>query len=117
MNAYLIDPSSKTVIEIEIGPGIQPIYDAIDCSCFGIATMRTDSVYVDDMGLLTGKGESVGLFTLPGLPAPLAGKGLVLSHDQQSESVPPKRPLSYYQENVEFLSTGSPEPRFDIYTL
>ena len=107
MQAYLIDPFTKTITEVEYSGDIQDIYRLIEAKPFDCARFNAegDVVFVDDNGLLN---VPFHFFQVEGYPQPLAGKGLVLGCNMDTgESAPPFVGLEWLQNNVRFI-TGMP---------
>lgn len=99
MKAFLINPETRTIEQIEYTGNWRDIYPLIDCDCF--TTMDIDgsnTVFVDDEGLLHG-GER-HFFVLGEGYQPLCGKGLVLGYDEEGETVEPSITLEQLQSRV-----------------
>lgn len=82
MKGLLIDPTTRTITETEIGDGIQPIYDAIKANGFDIVPVdRENDLFVDDEYLLHANEESRWFVMLNAVGEPLAmigGRALLL---------------------------------------
>jgi hypothetical protein len=91
MNAYLIDPFTKTVTTVEYDGDYQRIYDLIECDMFDVVRINAqgDGIFVDDEGLINGKEQAFFRIDVDGYHHPLAGKGLVLGVDSEGESISP----------------------------
>ena len=78
MKAYLIDPVDKLVSQITIGDGFEEIQEHLKCDLFTVACTldNDDTLYVDDVGLISGKQQE--FFMFQPYPSPLAGRGLLL---------------------------------------
>lgn len=112
MNAYLIDPTNRSVTLVQYTGDYQQINVLIGAECFtGVYMAVLDEegnpdpkkpydVFVDDEGLINGNPD--GWFTLRGYPGLLRGKGLVLSHDAEGESVEPVPTLTEVTRMVGF---------------
>lgn len=100
MRAYLIDPTEKTVVEIDYDGDFRSIYTLIEAELFAAVFLNTnqDCVYIDDEGLL----KPNTFFQIQGYPNPLAGKGLVLGTNAEGESIEPSLNLSWLRLNVSF---------------
>jgi hypothetical protein len=98
--AYLINSADRTVTEVEID-NWQEISPMLDASMFSVVGMGSDDLYVDDEGLL-GRPES--FFYVRGHQDPIAGKGLVMGHDDMGESTDPTLTLEGVKEMVLFPS-------------
>ena len=100
----LIDVQNRTITEVEIGDGIQPIYELVKCDTFTCVDItETETVYVDDNGLLTLTENSM-FFELKGYPQPLCGNGLILGVDEEGESVNTKLTIDEVKKLVKFKS-------------
>ncbi len=86
MQAYLIDPHTKTTEAIDYSGDWQDISKLIGCDYFDVVTTREGlSIYVDDEGLYR---QGQAFFAWNGLPVPLAGKALVLGPvDDEGETL------------------------------
>jgi hypothetical protein len=86
--AYLIDPVTRTVEEVNYSNDFTDIYDLIDCDTFTCVNFNkhNDTIFVDDEGLFKSDQQ---FFHVQGYPQPLAGKGLILGTDDEGESVSP----------------------------
>jgi hypothetical protein len=94
MRAYLIDPFTKTVTEVEHNGDYREIYKLIDAETFTTVLLnsRRDTVYLDDEGLFKPLDQQE-FFMLRSYPNPLAGKGLVLGTNYAGDSVDPQASL------------------------
>lgn len=107
MQAYLVDPFTKTITEVEYSDDIQDIYRLIEAEPFDCAHFngQGDAVFVDDNGLLN---APLHFFLIEGYPHPLAGKGLVLgSNEDTGATDSPFVDLEWLQNHVRF-TTGIP---------
>lgn len=109
--AILIDPTNKSVTEIEYDGDYRSISKLLGCELFtvalNIATLgEPDTLFVDDEGLLTYPNPH-GYFRLPGLnyPGTLAGKGLLLGSDGMGGDAPALTRLEHITRAVEFIDT------------
>lgn len=100
MKAYLIDPFTKTVSEVDYDGNYQNIYKLISSDTNPVSTFTCvnvneaeDTVFVDDEGLLDNMNTQQ-FFSLNGYP--LAGKGLVLGTNEDGESVTPSISLKEF---------------------
>ena len=89
MRAILINPQDKTITEVDYNGDYHHIYRLIDATCFDCVRIDArETIYIDDEGLINGKGNEVGFFYVKGdRPVALAGKGLILSTDDEGKSV------------------------------
>ena len=102
MKAYLIDPHTETITEVEYSGDYREIYKHIDAEIFTTAQFNKfgDTVFVDDEGLFKEEQE---FFLINGYPQPLAGKGLVLGCDEEGESVAPSITLDQCRALVDWV--------------
>lgn len=103
MDAYLIDPFTRTITQVEYSGDYQEIYRLIGCDTFTCADINEygDTVFVDDEGLINGKPQE--FFLVADYPQPLAGKGLVLGTDQEGESVSPSITLEQLKARIDWV--------------
>lgn len=103
MNAYLIDPFTQTITQVEHSGNYRQIYDLIDAEGFDLARINEhgDAIYVDDEGLLHEKAQA--FFHHKNYPQPLAGKGLVLGCDDEGESVAPTVTLADLERDITWV--------------
>ncbi len=106
MRAILIDPSNKTITEVEHQGDFRNIQRLIEADCFDCVRLGTgdeDTIFVDDCGLLNGKAQEVGMFRVEGNnPAYLAGKALILATDREGDSVGTDLTLEHMQTIIAF---------------
>lgn len=102
MKAYLIDPFTQTITEVEYNGDYRNIYTHIDAEIFTTAQFNDfgDTVFVDDEGLWKEEQE---FFLVAGYPQPLAGKGLVLGCDDEGESVEPSITIDQLRASVDWI--------------
>jgi hypothetical protein len=100
MQAYLIDPQSRTIKTVEHPGGIDNIYKLIEAGTFDCARFNEqgDGIFVDDEGLL--HGPIYQFFGIKGYGQPLAGKGLVLGCDEEGNSASPSVPFAWMRANT-----------------
>jgi len=103
MKAYLIDPVTRTVTEVEYSGDYQQIYKLIDCDTFTCVDLNehADTVFVDDEGLINGKCTE--FFLLRNYHQPLAGKGLVLGTNDEGDSVSPSITLDQLKSQIDWV--------------
>lgn len=105
MRAILIDPFAREVREVQIGEGLQPIYDQIKADCFTVVGLGLgEGLFLDDEGLFRSKQE---YFALGGTGTPvLAGRGLILGSDSEGESVDSRLDVERVRALVRWLSAA-----------
>lgn len=100
MKAIKIDVANKEILEIEIGKGLQNIYDAIGCElfCCPVTWENQDTLYADDEALL--KDDIVGCFAFPDFNYPIVGNALILGTNDEGESVDAKTSIAELKEKI-----------------
>lgn len=103
MKAYLIDPFTQSVTEVEYSGDYNEICTLIDCNLFNTVRINEfgDTVFVDDEGLISGKYQE--FFLVSGYPQPLAGKGLILGCNEEGESVEPSITLDQAKARIDWV--------------
>lgn len=102
MKAILIDPFEQTIKEVEYSGDWKQICELIGAECFDTARIsRTDSIFVDDCGLLN---NPTHFFQHQDYHSPLAGKGLILGCDSEGESISPKTTVEEVSRKVTFAT-------------
>lgn len=107
MKAYLIDPVTKRVSEVDYNGNLDDIYAKTRCECItSVHIDRNNTVYVNDNGLIDGTPQRFGMFVLTGNAhsVPLAGYGLVVGTTRDGEDAPVTVPLAEVQAMVTFPS-------------
>jgi hypothetical protein len=88
MKVIKIDSANRTITQIELEKGLQPIYDAIgnECSCFScpVELDNGDTVYADDEGLFH---PFEGGVMMADWAYPIVGNILIIGTDENGESV------------------------------
>lgn len=86
MRGYLIDPFTRRIEEVDHDGSLESIYEKIQADCFTLAEFddKGNCAYVDDEGLFK-QGQQ--FFLIDTYPQPLAGRGLILAHDEEGETV------------------------------
>jgi hypothetical protein len=106
MRALLINPQNCSITEVDYTGDYKNIYTHIDAECFDIVRFgdeEDNTIYVDDNGLNNGAAERVGMFRVAGEnPAYLAGKGLVLAHNADGESIATTMTIDALREKIVF---------------
>ncbi len=103
MKAFLIDPFTKTITEVEHNGDYKQIYQLIGADCFDCARINEhgDSIFVDDEGLL--RDPVSPMFEHIGYPQALAGKGLVLGCNDEGEAIKPTTTLDELRQHVSWV--------------
>jgi hypothetical protein len=91
MKAIKIDSAYRTITEIDLKAGLQPIYDAIgnECTCFAcpVEFSNNDTMYTDDEGLFH---PFEGGIKMEGWNYPIVGNVLIIGTDNEGNSVDAK---------------------------
>lgn len=116
LRGILINPKNKTVEEIQI--------DNADCSTIAttigaelvelVRVGRFDDLWLDEEGLLQSPNPH-GYFIWRGASQIFAGRGLILGHDREGESISTRAPVDLVRAAVEFIDNPDEdaiEPRF-----
>ena len=99
----LIDVEEKTISEVYIGTGIQPIYDVLKCEMFECVYIdNVNTIYVDEEGLLNLTPNTM-FFSFEGGYQPLSGNGLIMGTDENTgESVDTTLSVEEVRSKVKF---------------
>jgi|SRR5215471_5432403 len=112
MRAILIDPIRETVTETEFNGDFRHIYEllsdkenGLDVGDFNVVRItgdhqHGDDIYVDGEGLLK---QPRYFFRWHGYYNPLAGRGLIIAHNEEGESIATKLSLNLVREHVRFV--------------
>jgi hypothetical protein len=103
MQCYLIDPSAKTVVSVELDGGLAGIrkligFDSIDSDEAG---SEGDRLYFDESCFIR-QQPGAGRFKLDTL-APVAGMGVVVGTTSGKELATPRASLDAIRGRVQFL--------------
>lgn len=112
MRGILIDPKAGTVSETDAYTGdYQQIYTIIGASLFDCVRVDdSETMFVDDEGLLNGNGKENGFFYVIGdNPVVIAGKALILGTNEEGDSVASKLTIDQVKAMVRF---GAPVKLF-----
>lgn len=106
MRGILINPQDRTITEVEYNGDYRQIYALIDADLFDCVRIdEKETIYVDDEGLINGKARSVGLFYFTGdNPVVLAGKALILSTDDEGESIATNMTVEQVAARVDWVN-------------
>lgn len=114
MRAILINPTLKTVEEVEVKPSPDTLHHwyellGVDLVTVGLYLDDHDSIIVDDEGLLKSPEQ---FFFYKGGHQPFAGNGLVVGVDEEGESVSANITLQEVRNNVMFMDKPELVKRF-----
>ena len=107
MRAILIDPFNESVTEVEHNGDYRNIYTLLShetqpVDTFTVVSIDDDNdIFVDDNGLLN---NPTHFFMWKGYTQPLAGKGLILAHDDEGESIGTTLLLNRAKKNVRWAN-------------
>ena len=124
MHAVLIDPINRAVLDVECSgsihdkDGLPGIYTLTRCDLITLVYMDAgghEALFLDDEGLL----KPNHLFKLHRYPTPLAGCGLILSSDDEGETIATNFTADQIRPLITFL--GGPQeieiPAPEIYII
>lgn len=109
MKAVLIDAKNKTVTDVDV-PKIGTLnawYDLLNCRTVEVACYlnNTDSILVDEEGLLGELTPDTPCFTYEGAPQPYVGSGLITGVKSSSgASISAKLTAADVKGKIKFLS-------------
>ena len=108
MKGILIDVINREVREVETEGGLDSLYKLIGCDLVEIVKVdRNEDLYVDEEGLLKVTSKS-GFFTWFtdqfGVSTPLVGNGLILSHDDEGNSISTTHTVEDSNKRVTFYT-------------
>jgi hypothetical protein len=114
MRGILINPFDTTITEVNYTGDYKEIYALTDCTTFDcVRIYETQDMYIDDEGLL--KNNQM-YFTMN--DRVYAGKALLLSHDDEGETISTNLDLQMVEDMVEWLPEGhTEEPYMEFITL
>lgn len=111
MKAILIDPTSRAVKYVDVKPGIDAIYEAINAETFTVITLddKGTALFLDDEGLYKPNQD---FFQIGDYKQPLAGRGLILGTNEAGESEDAKVSAAFVYAKVRWLE---PQEAVDLY--
>ncbi len=87
MIAYLIDPETKSITEVQHDDSLNDIKELLQCTTIDMIRIDgRDGIYIDDEGLY----KSQHFFRFRHYPSPIAGRGLVLGSNKDGYSIAPE---------------------------
>lgn len=116
MKAILIDPFDQSVSEVDYNGDYKEIHNLCNCSTFDVVQLRDgeNDIYVDDEGLL--KTNRYFRYVDGDYTHTLAGKSLILAHDDEGSSVDTTLNAADVAWVVEFLPEGHiEEPMMEFF--
>jgi hypothetical protein len=119
MRAIKIDVESKSIYEIELKKGLQPIYDVIgnNCTMFEapIRFLNGDALFCDEE--ITFRPEDVkGGFSIIGHmnDQPILNNAIIIGSNEEGDSCDSDSTIEYLSERVRFYSRKKPENLFTL---
>ena len=104
MKGILINPFDETIKRVEVTNDYKDIYVLIECSTFDVIRLSdSEDMFVDDEGLL----KDNRYFSWSGKN--IAGRALVLSHNEEGDTMSTTYDLHEVIDRVEFLPEGHRE--------
>lgn len=106
MNAYLIDPSTRTITLVNTDGELQSIYALLDCQLVTTAAGQSngDILFVDDD---VSESEH-DAFSFEGWT--IYSKALVLGTDEEGESTAPQTSIRIFEDRINWLGKKVFEP-------
>lgn len=104
MKGILINPFDETIKEVEVTNDYKDIYVLIECSTFDVVRISDeDDMFIDDEGLL----KDNRYFRIAGRN--YAGRALLLSHNEDGDTMGTTFPMEDLEHLVDFLPKGHRE--------
>ena len=105
MKGILINPFDETIKEVVYTGDYREIYDLVECRTFDAVRLNNeDDMYIDDEGLLVNNQRFFSIRR-----GNYGGKALLLSHDDEGESIATTLTLQDVKSMVHFLPEGHKE--------
>ena len=116
MKAILINPFDQTIKETEYTGDYREIYDLVSCRTFDCVRLTPhEDMYIDDEGLLM---DNQRYFRMVEIGANYGGKALLLSHDDEGDTIDTNLDLQMVQDMVQWLpNTYKAEPYMEFIEL
>lgn len=100
MRAILIDPEKKTIEEVDYDGEYKHIYELLNIETFTCIDLgEGETLYVDDNGLLN---DPQFFFEWEGYAQPIAGRGLILSTNEDGDTVASEMALEEAKKRITF---------------
>ncbi|GAB2549687.1 DUF3846 domain-containing protein [Spirosoma aerophilum] len=114
MKAFLIDPTSQTITEVEQN-GLEDLYKLIGCDTVcAVPLAAGDAIYLDDNGLYV--DSPMPSFSYQGYSQPLTGKGVVVGCDEEGDDIEPNHSLTQLERRITWLGVQNIEPTIEVYS-
>ena len=107
LRAILIDPFLRVISEVNVKNDLQSFYDILDIRT--LTTVRidgTNSLYLDDEGLFNNNNS---LFEIASYAQPLAGRALVVAHNEEGETVETTLDIDQIRSMIGWVDHLTPE--------
>ena len=118
MKAILIDPFDESVSEVDYNGDYKEICNLINCGPIDYVRLDdTNDVYIDDDGLMKNPTRYFRIFSYKTMRIhTLAGKGLILGHNDEGESIATTLDVNEYAKTIQFLpDTHVEEPYMEFF--
>lgn len=114
MKAFLIDPQSQTVTEVECTIELREIYHLLDCRCFTTAapSKNGDVLYCDDELLYSAREPFAFFYSYYAWP--IKGKALVVGTDDEGKTGSPRTSIEEVCGCIRWLGSIKADPIFDV---
>ena len=107
LRAILIDPFLRVISEVNVDNDLQSFYDILNIRSLAIVNIdNTNSLYIDDEGLLN---DNNSLFEIASYAQPLAGRALVVAHNEEGETVETTLDIDQIRAMVGWVDDQTPE--------
>ena len=107
LRAILIDPFLRVISEVNVNNDLQSFYDILDIKTLAIVNIdNTNSLYIDDEGLLK---DHNSLFEIASYAVPLAGRALVVAHNEEGETIETTLDIDQIRSMVGWVDDQTPE--------
>ena len=101
---YLVNPLEATIrrVEIKREKVLQGLYDWIGCiRTQAVMLDENHDIWIDEDGWLTPARAAIEVHTTKGRL--LAGRGVILAHNAEGESVSPQFPIEHFREQIDAI--------------
>ncbi len=107
LRAILIDPLLRVISEVNVDNDLQSFYDILNIRTLAMVNIdNTNSLYIDDEGLLNNDNS---LFEIASYPQPLAGRALVVAHNEEGETIETTLNIDQIRAMVGWVDDQTPE--------
>ena len=107
LRAILIDPFLRVISEVNVDNDLQSFYDILNIRTLAMVNIdNTNSLYIDDNGLLN---DNNSLFEIASYAQPLAGRALVVAHNEEGETVETTLDIDQIRSMVGWVDDQTPE--------